>query len=92
VGEYGLRINGQRLLQRLEQLAAIGRQADGSCCRLVLTDEDCQGRDLVVSWMRALGLAVQVDQVGNVFGTRTGREDVAPVMTGSHLDAGTAPS
>ena len=86
MGEYGLRINGQRLLQRLEQLAAIGRQADGSCCRLALTDEDCQGRDLVVSWMRALGLAVQVDQVGNVFGTRTGREDVAPVMTGSHLD------
>jgi N-carbamoyl-L-amino-acid hydrolase len=80
------RINGQRLLQRLEQLAGIGRQEDGACCRLALTDEDRMGRDQVVAWMRELGLEVKVDRIGNLFGLRKGSQDLAPVMTGSHID------
>jgi len=81
-----LRIDADRLLRRLDQLAAIGPIAGGGCCRLALTDEDRAGRDLVASWMRALGLEVAVDPIGNVFGLRRGTEDVAPVMTGSHID------
>jgi beta-ureidopropionase / N-carbamoyl-L-amino-acid hydrolase len=81
-----LRINPARLLARLNELAAIGRTEDGSCCRLALTDEDKAGRDLVVGWMRELGLEVRVDPVGNIFGLRLGIEDAAPVMTGSHID------
>ncbi|MGB2815604.1 MAG: Zn-dependent hydrolase [Burkholderiaceae bacterium] len=84
-----LRINPQRLIGRLDTLAAIGATADGSCCRLALTDEDKAGRDLVVGWMRDLGLEVRIDPIGNIFGLRKGRESVdacAPVMTGSHID------
>jgi len=82
-----LRINEARLLARLNELAAIGATADGSCCRLALTDEDRAGRDLVVRWMRELGLEVKVDAVGNIFGRRAGADEAAaPVMTGSHID------
>ena len=81
-----LRINEARLMARLNELAAIGATADGSCCRLALTDEDKAGRDLVVGWMRELGLDVRVDPVGNIFGRRAGAEDCEPVMTGSHID------
>lgn len=81
-----LRINAQRLHARLDTLAQVGAIAGGGCCRLALTDDDRRGRDLVVSWMRELGLAVQVDAIGNVFGLRAGRHDVPPVMTGSHID------
>ena len=84
-----LRINPTRLMQRLEQLAAIGATPDGSCCRLALTDEDKAGRDLVVGWMRELGLEVRIDPIGNIFGLRRGKESAetcAPVMTGSHID------
>jgi N-carbamoyl-L-amino-acid hydrolase len=81
-----LRINEARLMARLDELAAIGATADGSCCRLALTDEDKAGRDLVVGWMKALGLEVRVDPIGNIFGLRRGTEDVDPVMTGSHID------
>jgi N-carbamoyl-L-amino-acid hydrolase len=81
------KIDEARLLARLAELAGIGRTDTGACCRLALTDEDKQGRDLVVGWMRALGLSVTVDPIGNVFGTRAGRrDDLAPVMTGSHID------
>ena len=81
-----LRIDIGRLLGRLDRLAAVGRAEDGSCRRLALTDEDREGRDLVVGWMRELGLAVSVDAVGNVWGVRPGRQDGPPVMTGSHID------
>ena len=81
-----LRINQQRLLARLDELAKIGATADGSCCRLALTDEDRAGRDLVVRWMRELGLEVRIDPIGNIFGRRAGAEDLEPVMTGSHID------
>jgi len=81
-----LRISEARLMARLNELAAIGATADGSCCRLALTDEDKAGRDLVAGWMRELGLEVSVDPVGNMFGLRRGAEDIDPVMTGSHID------
>ena len=78
-------IDGKRLLQRLDALADIGSTGDGGSCRLALTDEDKAGRDLVVSWMRELGLEIVVDAIGNVFGTwNVGLG--APVMTGSHID------
>ena len=81
-----LRVNPERLLGRLNRLAEIGRTEDGSCCRLALTDEDRAGRDLVSGWMRELGLEVQIDRIGNIFGLRRGTDDCAPVLTGSHVD------
>ena len=83
---HPLRVAVDPLLERLEALAAIGRSAEGACCRLALTDEDRAGRDLVVRWMREAGLDVRIDAIGNIFGRREGAEDVAPVMTGSHID------
>ncbi|MFM7263161.1 MAG: Zn-dependent hydrolase, partial [Acidimicrobiales bacterium] len=63
-----LRVNGDRLMQRLMALADIGAIDGGGCARLALTDDDRAGRDLVVSWMRDLGLEITVDVVGNVVG------------------------
>ena len=51
-----LRINGERLLARIEELASIGAIDGGGSCRLALTDEDRAGRDLVVTWMKDLCL------------------------------------
>ena len=81
-----LRLNDQRLLGALDELAGIGAIEGGGCARLALTDEDKAGRDLVVGWMKALGLDVRVDAIGNVIGLRAGRENLPPVMTGSHVD------
>lgn len=78
-------INGDRLLQRLMDLASIGAIDGGGCARLALTDEDAAGRDLVVGWMHQLGLTVTTDVIGNVIGTwEVGKG--SPVMTGSHID------
>ena len=82
----GLSISYPRLRARLDALAEIGAIDDGGCARLALTDEDRLGRDLVVSWMRDLGLRVDVDEIGNVVGTWPVDSTDAPVMTGSHID------
>jgi len=81
-----LRINGERLCWRLDRLAQIGRIPGDGVCRLALSDEDKQGRDLVIDWMRELGLSVRIDRIGNVVGMRPGLADGPPVMTGSHID------
>lgn len=81
-----LRINPNRLLHRIELLAEIGAIDGGGVCRLALSDEDREARDLVLGWMRDLGLDVSVDQIGNVVGLREGLEPGPPVMTGSHID------
>ena len=78
-------VDRSRLLDRIAALAEIGPIDGGGSCRLALTDADRDGRDLVVSWMRDLGLRVDVDGIGNVFGTWEVGEG-APVMTGSHID------
>jgi N-carbamoyl-L-amino-acid hydrolase len=80
-------VNGERLWQSLMDLAQIGATPKGGNCRLALSALDGQGRDLVVGWMREAGLAITVDEVGNIFGVRPGRDaSRKPVMTGSHID------
>ncbi|WP_454673570.1 Zn-dependent hydrolase [Achromobacter pestifer] len=82
-----LSINGKRLWQSLMDLARIGATPKGGNCRLALTALDGQGRDLVTGWMREAGMTVRVDQVGNIFARRNGRNnELPPVMTGSHID------
>jgi N-carbamoyl-L-amino-acid hydrolase len=85
-GAAGLRVDGARLMRRLFALAEVGAIDGGGVSRLALTDADRAGRDLVVGWMRALGLAVTIDRVGNVLGTRAGAADLPPVIIGSHID------
>lgn len=80
-------IDGQRLWKSLMDLARIGATPKGGNCRLALTALDGQGRDLVTGWMRDAGMTLRVDQVGNIFARRAGRDDdLPPVMTGSHID------
>ena len=81
-----LAIDRVRLLDRIDALAQVGAIAGtAGCCRLALTDEDRDGRDLVVGWMRDLGLDVAIDGVGNVTAVMPSPAG-APVMAGSHID------
>ena len=74
-------------MDRIQALGQVGALHGGGVCRLALTDQDREGRDLVHSWMRDLGLATRIDQIGNVVGIRQGLEDGPPVMIGSHIDS-----
>lgn len=87
-----LRVDGARLLRRLDELGEVGPitgpNGERGSARLALTDDDRHGRDLVVTWMRDLGLVVSVDTIGNVVAIRPAGDGSVdhPVMTGSHID------
>lgn len=81
-----LRIDGARLVSRLAALSVIGATPEGGCRRLALSDEDRQGRDWLVGEMKALGLDVKIDAIGNIVGILKGREDGPAVIMGSHID------
>ncbi len=85
-----LQINSERLWRRIDELAQVGAIADtDGCSRLALTDEDREGRNLVITWMEDLGMEITIDGVGNVVGTWFGNstnKSLPSVMTGSHID------
>ncbi len=82
-----LTVDGDRLWRSLMDLAEIGATPKGGVARLALTELDGRARRLFISWCEAAGLAVSVDEIGNVFARRAGRNpDLPPVMMGSHID------
>jgi beta-ureidopropionase / N-carbamoyl-L-amino-acid hydrolase len=82
-----LQIDAQRLWDALMETAQIGATAKGGICRLTLTDLDRQVRDWLKAQCTALGCAVTVDEVGNMFARRAGKNsNLPPVAIGSHLD------
>lgn len=86
-----LRINGDRLNRRIEQLAKIGQQPSGCIKRLAFTPDDIQARYLVQQWMSEAGMTVRTDAAGNLIGTYAGTEaGLRALATGSHID--TVPS
>jgi allantoate deiminase len=66
-----------RLLDRLEQIYAIGRH------RAAYSAEEDAAHELAAIWMREAGLDVSTDGAGNLHGSRS----VARVWAGSHLDS-----
>ncbi|WP_227370744.1 Zn-dependent hydrolase [Halomonas sp. M20] len=82
-----LRINQDRLWRRLMTMAEIGATPAGGSCRVALTEEDRQGRDLFIDWCRELGCEIRIDRMGNIFAQRPGRDSQRlPIACGSHLD------
>ncbi len=83
-----LRVDGDRLWESLMNMAQIGATEKGGVCRLALTDLDKQGRDLFVRWCEDAGCTIAIDNMGNIFAQRPGRNpNAAPIVTGSHLDS-----
>lgn len=79
-------VDGDRLMASIFELGKTGALEGGGVCRLALTPENGAGREYIVERMRRSGLEVTVDGIGNIFGLYKGREDMPPVMMGSHID------
>lgn len=85
-----LAINGDRLNDRINRLAKVGRTALGSIRRLAFSPEDLQARYKVQQWMVEAGMTLRTDAAGNLIGRYAGTVEVPALATGSHID--TVPS
>lgn len=81
-------LNGNLLLDQIKALSEVGLDGSGGRTRLALSGEEKKGRDLVVGWMKELGLDVRVDRIGNIFGILAGPSGSLDnaLMMGSHID------
>jgi len=80
-------INLERLMETFKISNNIGQIRETGIRRITLTKEDKIMRDIFVGWLKEEGLEVRVDDFGNIYGRKEGlRNDLAPVLTGSHLD------
>ncbi|WP_110927428.1 Zn-dependent hydrolase [Bacillus massiliglaciei] len=81
------RINKERLMSAIMTSAENGTLPKGGLCRLALSEEDQRIRDLFKDWMKEERLDVRIDDAGNMYGRRQGKnKDALPVVIGSHLD------
>lgn len=82
-----LEINEERLLKNIEKSSAIGATVNQGLNRLTLTKEDMQMRDVYMDLLEKANVEVRVDDFGNMYGRREGKNNNAPPVTfGSHLD------
>jgi N-carbamoyl-L-amino-acid hydrolase len=77
-----------RLLSELGSLAQISAAEPPVVTRVVFSEADLRARAYVKSLCSAAGLTVHEDAIGNTFARWQGSDpDLAPVGTGSHIDA-----
>ena len=82
-----LRVNEQRLVDRIAQLAQFGRDAQGHGYRVAYTQGDIDGRAWFIEQMKRAGLDPTIDAAGNIIGKRKGkRPSLKPIAFGSHID------
>ena len=83
----GISINPDRLWDTIMETAGFGSTGKRGISRLTLTDADRQMRDWFVGACEAIGCTVTVDDMGNIFARREGKNpSLAPIAMGSHLD------
>ena len=82
------RVDGERLWQRLVEMASIGAIPGGGVCRQALTPEDIVARERLIGWATQRGYQIAVDPIANLFIRRPGTDpDAPPVLVGSHMDS-----
>ena len=74
-------------MQRLSQLAEIGRDGRAGAHRPGLSAAEQEACELVATWLRQEDMAVTWDACGNLYGRLAGTDPAAgEIWSGSHLD------
>lgn len=82
-----LKVNGQRIEARINELARFGRDEKGHGYRVAYTQGDIEGRAWFIDLMKKAGLDVSIDSGGNISGKRKGKnQSLKPITFGSHID------
>lgn len=82
-----MRINRERLKERLDRINSNSVDPEGGYTRLALTKEDKAAREEVMKMMKEAGLEISIDAAGNILGVlRKGATSDKFVASGSHID------
>lgn len=86
-GDKTLKVNAQRIENRIMELAQFGRDDKGRGYRVAYTKGDIEGRAWFMDLMKKVGLDPTIDAAGNIIGKRKGKNaSLKPIAFGSHID------
>ncbi|WP_025729721.1 Zn-dependent hydrolase [Heyndrickxia ginsengihumi] len=77
----------KRLQQSILKFSHFGKSENGGVTRLTLTQPDVDARTQLIQMMEEINLRVSIDDLGNIYGTYEGKEDLPPIILGSHGDS-----
>jgi N-carbamoyl-L-amino-acid hydrolase len=82
-----LKVNRQRIEDRIKELAKFGQDENGHGYRVAYTKGDIEGRAWFMQLMKNANLNPFIDSGGNIIGKRNGKNaSLKPIAFGSHLD------
>lgn len=82
-----LKVNEQRIVDRIVELSKFGKDEKGHGYRVAFTKGDIEGRAWFIEQMKNAGLDPFIDAAGNIIGKRKGKNDsLKPIAFGSHID------
>jgi beta-ureidopropionase / N-carbamoyl-L-amino-acid hydrolase len=79
--------NANRLQQLIELFSEYGKTENNGVTRLSLSDEDIEARKKFQELCEEIELTVKYDDMGNMYATLAGKQDLPPIVIGSHLDS-----
>ena len=79
--------NADRLEQTIHTFSSFGKTQNNGVTRLSLSPEDIMARDYFCECCEELGMTVTYDDMANIYATLPGKQDIPPIVIGSHLDS-----
>ncbi|CAG9610718.1 Zn-dependent hydrolase [Pseudoneobacillus rhizosphaerae] len=79
--------NSNRLQQLIELFSEYGKTENNGVTRLSLSDEDIAARKKFQELCEEIELTVTYDDMGNMYATLAGKQNLPPIVIGSHLDS-----
>ncbi|MDW7729884.1 MAG: Zn-dependent hydrolase [Bacillota bacterium] len=77
----------ERLEDKIKTFSTFGDTGNGGITRLCFTEPNLQARSEFCRRCEALGMEVKTDDMGNIYATKSGKEDIPAISLGSHLDS-----
>lgn len=83
-----MKVSQERIEKHIKRLSKYTATTNEGTTRLTYSEEDLQARTYIKEQMKAYGLEVREDGLGNIFGKLEGEKKDAPsVIVGSHFDS-----
>ncbi|WP_077600864.1 Zn-dependent hydrolase [Oceanobacillus sojae] len=83
-----MKVSQERIEKHIKRLSKYTATPNEGTTRLTYSEEDLQARTYIKEQMKAYGLEVREDGLGNIFGKLEGEKKDAPsVIVGSHFDS-----
>lgn len=79
--------NKERLENKIKTFSNFGDAGHGGITRLSLSPPALQARAEFCSRCKDLGMLIEFDDMGNIYATKKGTEDLPRIVTGSHADS-----